>query len=277
MPKTSAGGNSAELRKNVAKTCRVNKGAYKSLLARIIGVKEKENVMYYELELLAKLKKITLEVSKTTLVDEYTQTSRGESNREGSRYLEDGAFVSQTPRHMGGQTPRMGADTPRAAESPGHEDEEDPFLVNARELQEEPASSARRTNSRFSSADNSYQPSSLPAASTNSYSTSGWGDVAASSFSSVAPSYSGSGAWGDPPRASQVVTPPPILSGGWGNSTVADWGSSQIPSYTSPVSTPAAVSTYKEWRSGTVVSIDRGQHTGKLATLDVSAGQVRYF
>ena len=179
---------------------RVVKGAHKGLVGRVLGVREKENIPFYEVELIAKLKKITIEVSKTKLEEEIARAVAATSFAEDTFSAETPLHASQTPM-IGGETPSIyGGDTPRA-----DNDENDPFRASDKDFE---AEFAPRRTSRFSAA------APEPA---------GWGSATTTTTSTD------SAGWGANPL---------VASGGWGGSSSAvdsaGWGGGSAPSVAAP-------------------------------------------
>ena len=213
MPPPKAYSSGSDYKKNIHKAVRVVKGAHKGLVGRVLGVREKENIPFYEVELIAKLKKITIEVSKTKLEDEIAQLVTTTSFADDTFNAETPLHASQTPM-IGGETPTIyGGDTPRA-----ENDENDPFRASEKDFE---AEFAPRRTSRFSAAaPNPVGWGSSNTATTGSTESAGWETI------------------------------PPIASGGWGGSTsavdTAGWGNGS----TTTVAAPRGGTSTMGWGDG---------------------------
>lgn len=214
MPQPKAFSTGTDYKKNIHKVVRVVKGAHKGLVGRVLGVREKENIPFYEVELIAKLKKITIEVSKTKLEEEVPRAAALPTFAEDTFNAETPLHVSQTPM-IGGETPSIyGGDTPRV-----DTDENDPFHASDKDF--EPEFAPRRT-SRFSSAASDVPSTSAPPnadssgwGSSNSFTSGGWGNdqtVATSGWGSGSLAADSNGL-----RDSSALNN--NSAGGWGGST----------------------------------------------------------
>ena len=127
---------------NIGKTIVITSGQYKGYNAQVIAATE----THFEVEMLAKLKKIVIERSKTQVVgDEF-----GSLTADGKRPAGSGGIVnsqatpflqgqtplysySATPMHsLGSETPMAGTpygSTPRGGSTPGRSDEFDPWKI----------------------------------------------------------------------------------------------------------------------------------------------------
>jgi transcription elongation factor len=125
---------------SIGKTIVITSGQYKGYDANVIAATE----THFEVELLAKLKKISIERSKTQVVgDLYGSLTEDGKRPAGATILNSQAtpfmqgqtpsYIGQTPMHsMGSETPMIGTpygSTPRGGDTPGHSDEFDPWKV----------------------------------------------------------------------------------------------------------------------------------------------------
>jgi len=96
---------------NINKTIKIIQGAHKGLLGNVIAC----DATYYQVELLSKMKRVTIERTKTKLVGDKDGSFAAPHHSSALGVVPSTPYLTQdTPTHFGNETPRytMGSETP---------------------------------------------------------------------------------------------------------------------------------------------------------------------
>eukprot|EP01038_Epipyxis_sp_PR26KG_P011691 gene11691-15654_t len=248
---------------SIGKTVRITKGAYKSMLAQVIDV----TPTHFSVELLAKLKKVVIERSKTVFVGDSNGSFDPDARNNSSKSLvnatnvTDTPFLTQaTPVHIGSETPRyggIGGETPNyyGAETPDANrffDAKSGEVANIWKVNQHDTSniSSGNTNQNNSQSD---WPSTGGSNNVSNTLTSNTPSSIFGSKQSDMSSYNN----GYSPAGS-------MYSLSDGRTPLQD--NSSI-SNTSRISTSNNQHTFQDWIENMVVVIQKGEHAGKMGVI----------